>query len=451
MKKLVIASLGAIGLSMMLNTPVAALDKTDLSRAQTLFTMKGSNTIGEKLAPELAASYLEHIGAEKTKVIPTHQVEKTIIGVFPDNQYKAIEIKAHGSSTGFKALAKQDTDIAMSSRRIKSKEVKALKEIYGDLSSYESEYTLAVDGLAVVANPNLAIEKIDTENLAKIFSGEYTNWNQLGLADQEIKVFARDDNSGTYDTFKSLVLKRHKVKLTPEAKRYESSGELSDMVYNTLGAIGFVALPYVNKTRALSISESGVALSFKPNLFTVSTEDYVLSRRLYLYLPKNNTNSHAREFIDYVQQDPAQNIAKNLGLIPLTIDDSTVKFNRNYPPRYLDLIRDSKRLSVTFHFDKDTNEFDNKARRDLERLVNYVKANKTKDIYLFGFSEDTNNPQSDRIRSDHLAHSIEEYLVANNINPLYVRGFGHKGPISSNETEAGRNKNRRVEVWVPRH
>ncbi|MRX28179.1 substrate-binding domain-containing protein [Kangiella sp. HZ709] len=429
---------------------IHALDENSIIDAKILFDMKGSNTIGEKLAPELAEGYLRSIGANQTKTIITDTVEKTVLGQFPNGQVSAIEIKAHGSSTGFQALAQQDADIAMSSRRIKSKEIDSLSSIYGNLSDFESEYTLAVDGLAVIANPNLPLQELDTEQLAKVFSGEINNWSQLNLPDQKIRVFARDDNSGTYDTFKSLVLKRHNVKLAANAQRYESSGELSDMVYNTPGAIGFVALPYVNKTNALSISESGVALSFKPNLFTVSTEDYVLSRRLYLYLPSNNKNPHAQSFIEYIQKTQAQNIAKNIGLIPLTINDATVRFNRNYPPRYLDLIRDSKRLSVTFHFEGKDNKLDNKAKRDLDRLVKFVQENKTKGIYLFGFSEDTNNKQKDRERSNILAQNIADNLLKNGIKPRYVRGFGHKGPISSNATESGKMKNRRVEVWVPR-
>lgn len=451
MKKLIIAMIGMVSLGMIMNTPVAALDKTDLSRAQTLFTMKGSNTVGEKLAPELASSYLKHIGAEKVRIIPTHQVEKTIIGVFPGNRYKSIEIKAHGSSTGFRALAKRDTDIAMSSRRIKDKEVKKLMPIYGDLSRFGNEHTLAVDGLAVIVNPTVPLDKVDTETLAKLFSGDIKNWAELGFKNQPVKVFARDDNSGTYDTFKSLVLKRHKVKLSPIAERYESSGELSELVSSTPGAIGFVALPYVNDAKLLSVSESGVALSFKPNLFTVSTEDYVLSRRLYLYLPENSKNWHAKNFVEYVQQDKAQTIAQDLGLIPLTISDSTVKFNRNHPPRYLNFISDAKRLSVTFHFEPKTNDLDNKAKKDTMRLAEYVKKYGTKDIYLFGFSEDTGNPLSDRQRSEQFVDKISTLLIEHGVKPLYGRGFGNKGAISSNATEAGKNRNRRVEVWVPRY
>lgn len=271
----------------------------DINKATILFEMKGSNTIGESLAPGLAEEFLKAEGAIRTGVVETHAVEKTVLGLFPDGTLKAVDIKAHGSSTGFKALAAEDTDIAMSSRRIKEKEREQMRKLYGDLKSVESELTIAVDGLAVIVHPQLAINTLDTETLARIFAGDIRNWQEIGGPDQKISLFARDDNSGTFDTFKSLVLSRHNVKLSEYAKRYESSGELSNMVFNTPGAIGFIGLSYVNQTKPLALSESGVALSFKPNLFTVSTEDYVLSRRLYMYYPANNENPHARRFMQF--------------------------------------------------------------------------------------------------------------------------------------------------------
>ena len=150
--------------------------KDTLVAADILFTMKGSNTIGEKLAPALAAKYLESQGAEKTEIIKTHTVEKTVVGTMADGSLQAIDIKAHGSSTSFQALAEKDTDIGMSSRRVKDKERQQLNTLYGDLASMENEYTIAVDGLAVIVHPELNIKQLNTKQLALIFSGEITNW-----------------------------------------------------------------------------------------------------------------------------------------------------------------------------------------------------------------------------------------------------------------------------------
>ena len=420
-----------------------------LVQSEILFTMKGSNTIGEKLAPALAEKYLLELGATETDIIKTHPVEKTVVGTMPSGNIQAVSIKAHGSSTGFKALADSDTDIAMSSRRVKDKERQSLMSQYGDLKAMDNEYTIAVDGLAVIIHPDLNIKQLNTKQLSMIFSGELTNWRELGGNNQPISVFARDDNSGTYDTFKSLVLKRHKVTLTDNAQRYESSGELSEQVSSTFGAIGFVALPYVNKTKAIAVSEAGVALSFKPNKFTVSTEDYVLSRRLYLYYPSNNNNPHAKKFMDFVLQNKAQTVVEKNNLISLKVNDATVRFNRNYPPRYLNMIRESKRLSITFHFDQNL-ELDNKGKRDIARLAEYVKNRQLKDLFVFGFSAKSNDAKKDKELSETLANQITEQLKNSGITPFYTQGYGSRGAIASNETANGKAKNQRVEIWVGR-
>ncbi|GAA4361352.1 phosphate ABC transporter substrate-binding/OmpA family protein [Kangiella marina] len=424
-------------------------DLTKLQNANVLFSMKGSNTIGEKLAPALAAKYLETLGADHTTIIQTHAVEKTVIGTMADGSLQAIDIKAHGSSTGFEALAEKDTDIAMASRRVKDKERQSLLDDYGDLRTMDNEYTIAVDGLAVIIHPSLSIKQLDTQQLAQVFSGEITNWRQLGGDNQPIRVFARDDNSGTYDTFKSLVLKRHNVKLSQYAKRYESSGELSQQVSSTFGAIGFVALPYVNDAKAIAVAEAGVALSFKPNKFTVSTEDYVLSRRLYLYHPSNNPNPHAKDFMQFVLENQAQTVVEDNHLISLKVNDATVRFNRNYPPRYLNMIRESKRLSITFHFDQNL-ELDNKGKRDLDRLVDYVKNRRLQDLFIFGFSAESGDLKKDKQLSEDLANQISDKLKAKGVTPFYSQGYGSRGAIASNATANGKAKNQRVEVWVGR-
>lgn len=428
---------------------ISQIQADTLSKVDVLFTMKGSNTIGESLAPALAEKYLAELGATDTEVIKTHQVEKVVVGTMGDGSIKGIDIKAHGSSTGFRALTEKSTDIAMSSRRIKDKERQSLMSLYGDLMAMENEYTIAVDGLAVIVHPELNIKQLDTQQLAMIFSGDITNWRELGGDNQPISIFARDDNSGTYDTFKSLVLKRHKVKLSEFAKRYESSGELSEQVSSTFGAIGFVALPYVNKAKAIAVSEAGVALSFKPNKFTVSTEDYVLSRRLYLYYPSNNSNQHARDFMDFVLANKAQTVVEENNLISLKVNDATVRFNRNYPPRYLNMIRESKRLSITFHFDQNL-ELDNKGKRDIGRLVEYVKNRRLKDLFVFGFSAESGDSKKDKELSEALANQITEKLKAEGVTPFYTQGYGSRGAIASNNTANGKAKNQRVEIWVGR-
>ena len=112
---------------------------------------------------------------------------------------------------------------------------------------------IAIDGLAIILHPQNPLNQLDTEQLAQIFSGEISTWEELGGVGGAIHLYARDDQSGTYDTFKELVLSRRGKTLVSAAKRFESSEQLSDAVSQDPQGIGFIGLPYVRQAKAVAI------------------------------------------------------------------------------------------------------------------------------------------------------------------------------------------------------
>jgi phosphate transport system substrate-binding protein len=197
-----------------------------------LFSIHGSNTVGEKLAPQCARDYLRSIKVEDVEIHTTAVTNEYMIGGTRgqglDMEKVAIKVAAHGSSTGFKAILSGEADIAMSSRPIKAKEVEAL-QAFGDMLSQQAEHTIAIDGLAILVNKTNAINALTIEQIANVFSGELTNWQQLGGNNKPITIYARDDKSGTWDTFKKLVF-NGRCQLSETALRFESNTELSDQV-----------------------------------------------------------------------------------------------------------------------------------------------------------------------------------------------------------------------------
>src|SRR5690606_15720851 len=163
---------------------------------RTLFSIHGSNTVGEELAPALVKDYLASRGGTEIVTKTTDVALETRIEALLDGEPVAVEIHAHGSSTAFADLAAGATDIGMSSRKIKGEEVAKLAPTLGDLSLGDAEHIIALDGLAVVVNPGLAIREMNVATVAAIFAGEIANWQQLGGPDLPIQLFARDDNSG---------------------------------------------------------------------------------------------------------------------------------------------------------------------------------------------------------------------------------------------------------------
>jgi len=137
-------------------------------------------------------------------VAGTSAVELLIHGRFSGGAVKTIMIAAHGSSTAFDGLATGGADIGMSSRPAKPEEVDRLKAL-GDLLGPASEHVVGLDGLAVIVHKSNPISTIGKDQLTAIFAGQVTDWSQLGAAARgktgPIALLARDNKSGTFDTF----------------------------------------------------------------------------------------------------------------------------------------------------------------------------------------------------------------------------------------------------------
>ena len=412
-----------------------------------LFAIHGSNTIGEKLAPALLKAYFEEQGASDIDWQQGGIATERTMQFDMDGEKLAIGLAAHGSSTAFKALNANMAQIGMSSRKIKTSEIEALKGQSGDLSKLGNEHIIALDGLAIIVNQNNPLKAITTETLSRIFSGEISNWAEIGGAQAPIKVLARDNNSGTFDTFKSLVLKKYGRKLTASAERFESSSELSERVSQDDFAIGFIGLNYIRYSKALAIADSSETTAIYPTRFTIATEDYPLARRLYLYTPTNSA-TQIKDFANFAISDRGQEIVQSLGLISQSIRVEDVASSDLAPDKYNQYAKLAKRLSLNFRFNYATRDLDNKGKRDLQRLVSFVEQNPSKKLVLMGFSDSIGARDKNTLLSLSRAKSVEQELNARGINVYAVEGFGEDMPLANNDNEVGRERNRRVEVWV---
>lgn len=413
---------------------------------ETLFRLHGSNTIGEKLAPLLLEGFIKAQGISNYYWKKHHPLERELHYTIGEQKY-AIQLHAHGSSTAFASLNDGVADIGMSSRRIKNKEITLLSTQVGHLNKLGNEHIIGLDGLAVIVNQNNSVKQLTGETLAKIFSGEITHWSQLGGSSAAIQLFARDDHSGTWDTFKNLVLKKHNKKLAASATRLESSSELSTRVSQNEAAIGFIGLNYVLHNKAVAIAESKSTSAIYPTRFTVGTEDYPLSRRLYFYTP-TSASKVIKDFAQYALSMQGQEIVAEAGLISQNIKLEQIHPLKDAPKKYNEYTKTAKRLSLNFRFDYATKDLDNKGKRDLQRLVKFMENHDTKRIILMGFSDSIGAKIKNTALSLNRAKSVELALVSRGINVLAVEGMGEALPIANNDTEAGRKRNRRVEVWV---
>ncbi|WXL27696.1 phosphate ABC transporter substrate-binding/OmpA family protein [Ectopseudomonas mendocina] len=425
----------------------AALPPTTSDHAT--LRIHGSNTVGARLAPALVRGLLEEQGFQSILIkAGARDNEQLVQAQSPDGNTIIITVAAHGSGTGFAALATGEADLAASSRPIKAAELASLSAL-GDLSSANAEHIIALDGLAIILHPLNPLTSLTTEELAQIFAGEVSDWGELGAPPGPIHLYARDDKSGTYDTFSELVLSANAKQLAATAKRYESSEALSDAVSRDKHGIGFIGLPYIRQAKAIAIG-SGDALAMSPSQTQIATEDYPLSRRLYLYSSPHSQNPWVQALVDFAQSARGQAIVQQTGFIPQTIQTVATELHEDMPANYRELAQNAQRLSVNFRFQEGSATLDNKAKRDLNRLNDFLTPHaKTQgNVVLVGFGDTRNNPQRTELLSKLRALAVRRELQRSGVRVRDFIGLGDGLPVASNQAADGRLKNRRVEVWV---
>jgi phosphate transport system substrate-binding protein len=415
---------------------------------KVILRLAGSNTIGANMAPALAEAFFKGQGAKDVNiVVGATPEEKYVQGLLPsESVVSRIQISAHGSATAFTSLASGACDIGMASRQVKPDEATKLSSL-GDMYSLANEHILGLDGIAVIVNQTNPLNALGKDQIMQIFSGELGDWSQVGSTRGPIRIYARDDKSGTFDTFRTLILGGKT--LNPKAKRFEDSNALSEAVAGDPGGIGFIGLPYIQSAKALAVSEKGTrALQATP--LTVATEDYPLSRRLYLYAPANPANRFTRKFIEFAMSKQGQDVVASSGFVAQNITPQQQVVAQEAPRDYKELTKSAERLSLNFRFRPGKSDLDNKAIVDMDRVVTFI-ANRhyTGDrILLFGFADSTGPPQVNRALALSRARTVEDQFKQRGLKPGAVQGFGSDLPVAANSTEDGRERNRRVEIWL---
>lgn len=403
----------------------------------------GSNTVGATLAPMLVRGYLEATGADDVTSTGTGRANEQILSArVPGGQVEVL-VAAHGSSTGFKALSGGQADIWASSRPVKPDEVAAFRS-RADLTELASEHVIAIDGLAILVHPSNPVSQVSIETLGQIFLGQIGNWSELGGADLPIRLYARDDRSGTWDTFKSLVLGKN-LTLAPGALRYESNDQLSDDVSRDPSGIGFSGLASVRSSKLLAVSD-GNAPALRPTQLTVASEDYPLSRRLFMYTAGDQTPPMAGHLIEFALGPDGQALVAESGFISQNPVAVKPEFDASTPESFRRLTERYQRLTVNFRFSEGRTRLDNKARRDLLRVQRYLARNNRSadDLLLIGFADTQSHELRAQMISELRALSVRKALQATGVPDVAYTGYGQYMPVG----DSGSPRNGRVEVWI---
>ena len=204
-----------------------------------------------------------------------------------------------GSGSGITAVSEGRCDIGLSSRALKDSEVES--GLVGTV--------LAYDGIAVIVNPANTLEDLDIETIAKIYTGEITNWSEVGGADAEIVLVGREADSGTRSGFEELTETVDKCQYRQELT---STGDVISAVAQNPDAIGYASLASV-KDSVKALKVAGVT----PSEETVKDGTYLIQRPFVLVTKEGVALSPvAQAFFDYATKGQANDIITASGVVP---------------------------------------------------------------------------------------------------------------------------------------
>lgn len=220
-----------------------------------------------------------------------------------ENAGVEITVTGGGSSVGVKSAVDDSADLGMASREVKDSE---LAETPALVST-----AIASDGVAVVVHPDNPVAELTLEQVAKIFSGEITNWSEVGGNDEMISVVIREESSGTRACFDEKVLSEE-VLPTTTAIVQPSNGALVTTISTTPNAIGYISFGYMDESTK-GIVVDGIA----PTIENVVSGVYAISRNLNL-ISNGEASDLAQAFMDFALSAEGQVIAEEEGFISVT-------------------------------------------------------------------------------------------------------------------------------------
>jgi phosphate transport system substrate-binding protein len=229
----------------------------------------------------------------------------------------AIAVTGGGSGTGIAALINGTVDIANASREMKDNEIEQARAKGID----PIEHLVAIDALAIIVNPANSIERLTIDQLADIFTGRITNWQELGGDDAGIILVSRVTNSGTHVYFLDEVVRQgdsdNKDIFAPQTMLMPSSVGITSEIQRNPHAIGYDGLGYVTEhEKLIAVAPDAASPYVLPSVQTGADGSYPIARGLYMYTAGEPTGDIA-DYITWIVGTEGQQIVADLGFVPL--------------------------------------------------------------------------------------------------------------------------------------
>lgn len=226
------------------------------------------------------------------------------------NPSASVQVTGGGSGIGITALINGTTDICNASRPMKQTEIEKLKARYNTLGV---EIPCAKDGITIFLNENNKVTEFTLQQLSDIYKGKITNWKDLGGTDAPIRLYGRENSSGTYTYFHDEVVKADYASST---QSLPGTAAVVNAVKKDVNGIGYGGAAYAVGVKHAAVKKDAKSQAYLPTKESIAKDEYPISRYLYMYL-RNRPTGDLKKYIDWILGSEGQMVVAEVGYFPV--------------------------------------------------------------------------------------------------------------------------------------
>lgn len=446
----------------------------DLANFVAEIRFSGAPVVGRLLLPALMAAFGQKEGYDVSRADGTD--EQRAVYLFHDKKSGQLRGRFHfhltNSDEGFADLLANEADIVMSLRELRADEAQRADEAgIGDLTDRRRSRVLALDALVPLVTPDNPVRSLTTVQLARVLAGELDNWQYLGGPDAPVAVHLLAPETGLGQATEDRMLIGETTGFVAGAKHHPNLTSLISSVTRDPFAIGIGSRTDKGSLREVALTgECGFEMMATRR--AVKTEDYPLTAPVFLYSPARRFPRLVREFLAYTRSPAAQLVIRRAGYVDqlpeeIAIDGQGDRFANAVLRAGADVSLEDlqqmvrvltplKRLTTTFRFEPGSARLDAQSRSNVTQLALALERGlyDTRRLVFVGFSDGEGPAGPNRQIARKRAAAVREAVVAAaetaNLSRLRIetQAFGEAMPMACDDSEWGRQANRRVEVWV---
>jgi phosphate transport system substrate-binding protein len=225
------------------------------------------------------------------------------------NPVVTIQVTGGGSGVGITALINGTTDICNSSRPMKQTEIEKLKARYNTLGV---QIPCAKDGITIFLNEANVVQELTLKQLSDIYQGKIKNWKEVGGNDAEIRMYGRENSSGTYTYFHDEVVK---ADYAATVQSLPGTAAVVNAVKKDVNGIGYGGAAYAVGVKHAKVKKETNSPAFLPTAETIGKGEYPITRYLYMYL-RNRPTGETKKYIDWILSQEGQMVVTDVGYFP---------------------------------------------------------------------------------------------------------------------------------------